>query len=66
MKDWLEQIARYRDQWSLTLGARYAESAVSYVVRADRADGTAAVLKLKFPVAAAEREVAALDRKSVV
>jgi len=62
--DWLARVPELLDvcvaQWSLSLGAPYADSSYSYVVRVARADGTPAVLKLSFPSEHVGREAAAL------
>ena len=48
--------------WGLTLGASYVPGAAGHVVRAERADGTRAVLKLFWPHREAEQEADALER----
>jgi streptomycin 6-kinase len=49
-------------EWGLRLGDPYAPGVVGYVVRADCADGTPAVLKLFWPHREAEQEADALER----
>jgi streptomycin 6-kinase len=48
--------------WELALGEPYGPGAAGYVVRAGRADGTPAVLKLFWPHREAEQEADALER----
>jgi streptomycin 6-kinase len=48
--------------WELTLGEPYVPGVAGYVVRAVRADGTRAVLKLFWPHREAEQEADALER----
>ena len=47
------------DEWSLRLGEQF-DAHVSYVTRAERDDGTPAVLKVNFPEAETEHEADAL------
>jgi streptomycin 6-kinase len=49
-------------EWELTLGEPYVAGMSGYVVRAERADGTSAVLKLNWPHREAEQEAEALHR----
>jgi streptomycin 6-kinase len=44
--DAIPELAR---RWSLTLGASFEVGTIAYVLEADRADGTSAVLKLIYP-----------------
>ena len=48
-------------EWELRLGAPYEPGAAGYVVRAERSDGTPAVLKLVHPHRETEREADALQ-----
>ena len=61
---WLERLPRLVDEcaaaWELGVGAPFRGYA-SFVARARRADGTAAVLKLNFPEPESEHEAAALE-----
>jgi streptomycin 6-kinase len=54
-----EELAR---EWEVTLGEPYVPGAVGYVVRAETADGTPAVLKLSFLDRETEQEPDALER----
>lgn len=66
LTNWLRDVpalvARFADEWELEIGEPYAGGAGGYVVRADRADGTPAVLKLGFPHREGEQEADALER----
>ena len=66
LTDWLAGvpalIAQTAEEWELTIGEPYALGAGGYVVRAERVDGTPAVLKLVFPHREAEHEADALER----
>jgi streptomycin 6-kinase len=61
---WLERVPDLVkacvDEWGLQLGEPYAAGAAGYTVRAERPDGTPAVLKLIYPHREAEHEAAAL------
>ena len=61
--DWLERlpgiVADSAEEWSLRLGEPY-KAHISYVARAERDDGTPAVLKVNFPEAETEHEAEAL------
>ena len=62
---WRERVVpglleRFREAWDLVLGEPYEPGAAGYAVRAARADGTAAVLKLGFPHRESEHEADAL------
>jgi streptomycin 6-kinase len=50
---WIEAVPRtlpsLAERWSLTLGDPFDAETTSYVLRAERADGTPAVLKLIYP-----------------
>jgi streptomycin 6-kinase len=63
--DWLARAPELADRraaaWKLRLGEPYAAGAGGYVVRAERADGTAAVLKLVYPHRESEHEAQALE-----
>jgi streptomycin 6-kinase len=63
--EWLARApglaAEWAAAWRLRLGEPYAVGAAGYVVRADRADGTPAVLKLVHPHRETEHEAAALE-----
>jgi streptomycin 6-kinase len=63
--DWLELVPdllrECADEWTLQLGAPYAQGAAGYAVRAELADRTPAVLKLIYPHREAEHEAAALE-----
>jgi len=52
-------VAECADEWSVRLGEPY-DAHVSYVSRAERADGTPTVLKVNFPEAETEHEAEAL------
>ena len=66
LTDWLrgvpDLVATCCKEWELTVGEPYAMGAAGYVVRAERADGTPAVLKLGFPHRESEQEADALER----
>ena len=66
LTDWLSSVpalvAEFAERWELTVGEPYAGGAGGYVVRADRADGTRAVLKIAFPHRESEQEADALAR----
>jgi streptomycin 6-kinase len=66
LKDWLPSVPalveELADRWELALGAPYEGGAGGYVVRADRSDGTRAVLKVGFPHRESEQEADALER----
>jgi streptomycin 6-kinase len=49
-------------EWELKLGAPYTPGAAGHLVRAERADGFPAVLKLTWPHREAEQEADALER----
>jgi streptomycin 6-kinase len=55
-------VARCCKDWELTVGEPYVMGAAGYVVRAERADGTPAVLKVGFPHRESEQEADALER----
>jgi streptomycin 6-kinase len=55
-------VAQFAERWELTIGEPYAAGAGGHVVRAERGDGTPAVLKLGFPHREAEQEPDALER----
>jgi streptomycin 6-kinase len=61
---WLERVpdllAAHGEEWGLRLGEPYAAGAAGFVVRAELADGTPAVLKLIYPHREAEHEADAL------
>ena len=61
---WLERVPQLVDEcveeWGLRLGEPYAAGAAGYAVRAERADGAPAVLKVIFPHREAEHEATAL------
>jgi streptomycin 6-kinase len=61
---WRERVPRLvaecAARWELAVGAPLTAGGFSFVVRAVRADGTPAVLKLTFPDAESEHEAAAL------
>jgi streptomycin 6-kinase len=61
--DWLDRLPRLVsecvDEWSLRLGEPY-DAHVSFVTRAERDDGTPAVLKVNFPEGETEHEADAL------
>jgi streptomycin 6-kinase len=61
---WLERVPALidecRQEWRLTLGDPYEAGAAGYTVRADRPDGTPAVLKLIYPHRESEHEADAL------
>jgi streptomycin 6-kinase len=63
-RDWIEAcpalLERFRRQWGLTLGETFAYVGYAYVVRAELADGTPAVLKLAPPDPEFTNEIAAL------
>ncbi|MFL5736948.1 MAG: aminoglycoside phosphotransferase family protein [Actinomycetota bacterium] len=50
---WIERVPRelpeLAERWSLTLGEPFDAETISYVVRAERADGTPVVLKVLYP-----------------
>jgi streptomycin 6-kinase len=64
-REWLEQVpgllSRFCDQWKLKLGDPCAGMYYNYLVRAARADGTRAVLKLGVPGGPIHSEVDALQ-----
>ncbi len=66
IEEWRRRAPALADEvateWELTLGEPYVPGACGYVVRAERADGTPAVLKLWWPHREAEQEADALDR----
>ena len=55
-------MTQLAEEWDLTIGEPYATGAGGYVVRAERSDGTPAVLKLVFPHRESEHEADALER----
>jgi streptomycin 6-kinase len=61
---WLEQVPELlgecAEEWDLCLGGPYPQGAAGYAVRAELADGAAAVLKLIYPHREAEHEADAL------
>ncbi|MBA3734561.1 MAG: aminoglycoside phosphotransferase [Actinobacteria bacterium] len=61
---WLEQapelVAECAEEWELDLGQPYEPGAAGYAIRADRDDGTPAVLKLIYPHRESEHEADAL------
>jgi streptomycin 6-kinase len=63
--EWLARAparaAELAAQWELRLGEPYAPGAAGYVVRAERRDGTPAVLKLVHPHRETEHEADALE-----
>ena len=64
--EWLREVparvAGAAERWRLRLGRPYPRGAAGYAVRASRADGTPAVLKLIYPHPEAEHEAEALAR----
>jgi len=66
LTEWLRDVpalaARVAEEWELELGEPYVGGAGGYVVRATRADGEPAVLKLGFPHRESEQEADALER----
>lgn len=64
--DWLDKLPGILDQlavrWDLSIGGAFIDSTEAFVCRAERADGTPAVLKVMVPrdPALAEREAAVL------
>ncbi len=66
ISDWRRSAPRLAVEvaadWGLTLGEPYVPGIAGHVVRAECADGTAAVLKLFWPHREAEQEAAALER----
>jgi streptomycin 6-kinase len=62
--EWLDRLPRLvaecAELWSLRLGERYEYSYASIAMRAERPDGTPAVLKIGWPHPEAEHEAAAL------
>jgi streptomycin 6-kinase len=66
LTDWLPSVPalvqEFAERWQLTIGEPYVGGAGGYVVRADRADGTPAVLKIGFPHREGEQEADALER----
>jgi len=64
--DWLRGVSALLNgcarEWELTIGEPYRMGAAGYVVRAERADGTPAVLKLGLPHREGEHEADALER----
>jgi streptomycin 6-kinase len=66
LTDWLRGVpplvAELAERWRLSIGDAYIGGAGGYVVRAERADGTPAVLKVGFPHREGEQEAAALER----
>lgn len=62
--DWLAQIPELLNlcaaRWSLSLGPPYPDIAYNYVLPVSQADGTPAVLKLRFPSERTGREADAL------
>ncbi len=63
--DWLERVpdllAERREAWDLRLGEPYVAGAAGFLVRAELADGTPAVMKLVYPHREAEHEAEALE-----
>ncbi|MHB8470101.1 MAG: aminoglycoside phosphotransferase family protein [Gaiellaceae bacterium] len=63
---WLDgvpaRLARLAVEWELALGDAYPPGAAGWTVRAERADGLPAVLKLIYPHREAEQEADALER----
>ncbi len=70
--DWLrelpESIADLERRWRITVGPPYPDATEAFVARAERADGTAAVLKIMVerpdepePMRAAREEITVLD-----
>jgi streptomycin 6-kinase len=66
LRDWLPSVpalvAEFAERWQLTIGEPYPGGAGGYVVRADRVDGTPAVLKIGFPHREGAQEADALAR----
>jgi streptomycin 6-kinase len=66
LSEWRRDAHRLADElaadWGLRLGEPYAPGAAGHVVRAERADGTPAVLKLVYPHRESEQEADALER----
>jgi streptomycin 6-kinase len=62
---WLAMLPQILDQvaaqWELRVGDPFPDASASLTVRASRADGSPAVLKLQLPHREAEHEAAALD-----
>ena len=56
-----ELVARWCDEWGLTLGEPYDAGAAGYTVRAELDDGTPAALKLVYPHRESEHEADALE-----
>ena len=63
-REWLARlpsiIEEYADAWSLTVGEPFAYAFASLAMPVERADGSAAVLKVSFPDRESEHEAAAL------
>lgn len=63
--DWLERVpdllAERREAWDLRLGEPYVAGAAGFLVRAELADDTPAVMKLVYPHREAEHEAEALE-----
>ena len=63
--DWLERVpdllAARSAEWDLRLGDPYVAGAAGFLVRAELADGTLAVLKIVYPHREAEHEADALQ-----
>jgi streptomycin 6-kinase len=63
-RDWLARLPAIvqscADAWSLTVGEPFAYAFASLAMPVDRADGSAAVLKVSFPDRESEHEAAAL------
>jgi streptomycin 6-kinase len=57
-----ELVRRCSELWKLRLEAPYEAGAAGYAVRAERPDGSPAVLKLVFPHRESEHEADALER----
>jgi len=55
-------VAECAEEWGLQLGEAYEPGAAGHVLRAERPDGTPAVLKLNWPHREAEQEADALER----
>ncbi|HEY8706067.1 MAG TPA: aminoglycoside phosphotransferase family protein, partial [Gaiellaceae bacterium] len=55
-------LAETAESWGLTLGEAYPPGAAGHAVRAQRPDGTPAVLKLAYPHRESLQEADALER----
>jgi streptomycin 6-kinase len=66
LAEWRREAPRVAQEvasdWRLTLGEPYLPGAAGHVVRAERDDGTPAVLKLSWPHRESEQEADALER----